>query len=350
MKIPLFKARGINPEVLKKSYEEICASGIFTNFGPFYKKTVARLEELYPNKRFVLCNNGTTTLTTILKAKFPKGSRIAIPNFTFVATINAVLEAGMIPVIMPCTPKDWIMDIRVLADYEELFDGIMAVSPFGNNPNYHAFDDFSSAFKKPVVFDCAAGWGQYFDWTSSPISISLHATKNLPIGEGGLIILQKGTGSFRYHCQQLISFGLDSDKEIVHKNGSNGKMDELHAAILLEQLNNPMIEIETLNTIDLQYDYLKALPEFDLYYPSIVGSAPQLPVFHVGGDMELLMERAAKADITVRRYYWPLLNQVYPEYTVEGVDYNDDYFSKFLALPKDLDSEEFEYVIKALKG
>jgi hypothetical protein len=54
--------------------------------------------------------------------------------------------------------------------------------------------------------------------------------------------------------------------------------------------------------------------------------------------------------IATRRYYWPLLNQVYPEYTVTGVNYNDEYFSKFIALPKDLTAEEYEYIIKSLKG
>jgi perosamine synthetase len=285
-------------------------------------------------------------LTTILKAKFTKGSRIAIPNFTFVATINAVLEAGMIPVIFGCHKDNWTIAIH--SRDKDLFDGIIAVSPFGNSPDYTYWSEFSRQFNKPVVFDSAAGWGQDFNQTTAPISVSLHATKNLPIGEGGLIILDKTDSATAQLCESLISFGLDAAKQVRWKDGFNGKMDELHAAILLEQLSNPMIEIRMMNTVALVYSYPAALPEFDLYAPPPL--TPQLPVFHVGGDMDLLMERAAKALISVRRYYWPLLNHVYPEYAVQGVNYNDEYFSKFIALPKDLDSEEYKYVIKALKG
>jgi dTDP-4-amino-4,6-dideoxygalactose transaminase len=148
----------------------------------------------------------------------------------------------------------------------------------------------------------------------------------------------------------LIGFGLDADKNIKLKNGTNGKMDELHAAILLEQLNTDPALFGVFKTKALIKKYLADLSKFGLYAPDPTNGTPQLPVFHVGGDMALLTERAAKAGIATRRYYWPLLNQVYPEYTVSGVDYNDEYFSKFLALPKDLDPFEYEYVIKSLKG
>jgi len=341
--IPLLKPKGIDPEVLKKSYEEIIASGQFTNFGPFYKKAVTKLEELYPNKKFILCNNGTTTLITILKATFPKGARIAIPSFTFVATINAVLEAGMVPVILPCSTTSWTLAYRALKQYADLYDGFISVSPFGNDPRYQ-YETTAQHLGKKVIFDCAAGWGQDFNLTKAPISVSLHATKNLPIGEGGLIIIE----DYPEIYESLINFGLDEAKEIHYKNGFNGKMDEIHAAILLEQLNNPMIEVGIMETKETILGYGSLLSEFKLYSPDPL--TPQLPVFHVGGDLDLLEERANSNWITTRRYYSPLLNKAFPEYTISGVDYHDDYFSKFIALPKDLSDEEFDYVIKSLKG
>lgn len=343
--IPLFKAKGIKPSELVKNYRSIVKSGQFANFGPFYQKSIKALEDLYPNKSFVICNNGTTSLTTILKATFAPQSRIGVPSFTFIATVSAVLDAHMVPVILPCHTGTWSLDLSILEANSSRIDGFIVVNPFGYKDDYSAYDAASEALSIPVVYDAAAGFGQSFD-TNSPVSVSLHATKNLPIGEGGLIILEKHT-DLTDKCKALINFGMDESKTIQYE-GTNGKLDELHCSILLTQLEDiPKLRRELDRTRNLISDYIRDLPDYGLTAIS-AASTPQLPIFHVGRHIDKLERLANRHWITTRRYYYPLMNKTFYGYAIPSLDYKNEYFENFLALPKNVTKDEYSYIIESL--
>lgn len=346
--IPLMKPKLIDPDKLKEHYINICASGHYTNFGPYYNKALTKLSQIYVNKDFVICNNGTTSLQAILQM-LPKGSRVAVPSFTFIATFNAVIAAGHIPVILPSNIRTWCISKPDLIRNFEKYDAFVSVSPFGYNVDFKIYDIISRCLEKPVIYDCAAGWGQQFDSTINPISVSLHATKSLPIGEGGLVILDKASPiGLKSDIKELINFGLNDKKEITCLDGFNGKLDELHCAILYEQLKGWDWTFAHGDTLDLMKKYQRDLSQYDLQLPKDRIDTPQLPVFKVGKDFDKLQQVAAAHNIILRRYYWPLLNLEFPNYCIEGANYNDEYFGSFIALPKDINEEEYQYIIRSL--
>lgn len=71
------------------------------------KQPYEQLEELFGewvgSPYTVACNSGTSALHLALESfRFPKGSEVIVPEFTFVACARAVRMAGLVPVFVDC--------------------------------------------------------------------------------------------------------------------------------------------------------------------------------------------------------------------------------------------------------
>ena len=223
----------------------------FSNGGP----CVSRLERacadfLGLSHAGVAVNNATSGLLVALRACFgvPEGERrlVALPSFTFVASVNAVLWAGFEPVFVDIDPDDWHISEASLDQLQRLrssLAGVLLCSTFGTAPRSsrrRSLDEAVRALGVPVVVDSAAGFGAVDEsgrhlgdqWDAEVFSF--HATKPFAIGEGGLVTSRSADVLDR--VARLINFGFDRDRE-VDEPGINGKMPELSAAVGLAALD-----------------------------------------------------------------------------------------------------------------
>jgi dTDP-4-amino-4,6-dideoxygalactose transaminase len=135
----------------------------------------------------------------------------------------------MVPVLFPASPATWAIDQETLWRENAKFDAFIVVQPFGYKLDFARFDQLSHDLGKPVIYDCAAGF-DFESHTTNAVCYSLHATKNLPVGEGGLISFAS-----EFYCRRarmLANFDFDDNREPISGHGMNAKMDELHAPIL----------------------------------------------------------------------------------------------------------------------
>ena len=223
----------------------------FSNGGP----CVSRLERecadfLGLEHPGVAVNNATSGLLVALRACFgvATGSRrlVAVPSFTFVASVNAVVWAGFEPVFVDVDPDDWHVSERSLerlADLGDSLAGVLQCSTFGSAPSAARRQSLAAATRAlgvPVVVDSAAGFGSV-DETGRPLGdlgdvevFSFHATKPFAIGEGGLVTSR--SADVLHEVARLTNFGFDSVRAVPGHVGINGKMPELSAAMGLAVL------------------------------------------------------------------------------------------------------------------
>ena len=65
----------------------------------------------YTRSKYALsCSNGTIAIEIALKALGVKNSEIIVPNLTFAATINAVINVGAKPIIIDISDKNFEYD------------------------------------------------------------------------------------------------------------------------------------------------------------------------------------------------------------------------------------------------
>lgn len=226
--------------------EEIDKNRWYSNFGPLVTRLERRFESFFEMEEGAVTSvvNGTSGLTNILRAMdLQKSSFCLMPSWTFMATPASAIAAGLTPFFLDVEEETWALEPeevkKSIRKVPGMVSAVIVVSPFGAPVETGKWDDFTEETGIPVIIDGAAA----FDSISTiekarpgktPIMISLHATKVLGIGEGGIII--SSDKKLIARIQELINFGFNSERNITVP-GTNGKMSEYSAAVGLAALD-----------------------------------------------------------------------------------------------------------------
>jgi len=210
----------------------------YTNFGPLVHELEDALHGHFASAdRVVTVASGTAGLElALLGLGLPRGARVLLPDFTFVATATAVMRSGFQPVVGDVDPRSWLLTPAIAhrAHTERAVDAVMPVATFGCPQDADAWDRFSEETGLPVVIDAAGAFGNQRVGRRAHVVFSLHATKALGAGEGGFVVSQDAALVER--IRRLSNFGIDVTTGIVDRPGTNAKLSEYHAAVALAAL------------------------------------------------------------------------------------------------------------------
>lgn len=287
----------------------------FTNFGPNERLLSQRLADRFcPQGEVVLTCNATAALTATLMALGVHGT-VAVPAFTFPATLHAIGAAGCQPLLLDVDPITWELHADTVAAAIERtrIDAIMPVRVFGLVRDQKELVDLAARQNIPIVFDAAAALGHSRFEVGEHLPgyaevFSLHATKSFAVGEGGAVMCAP---SLADKIRAAMNFGLNPDRSFA--DGMNAKMSEFQAAVGLAALD----------MLDPLLARRKAMAQF--YKETLEGlNSITLPVqtedcpwslFPVltapGTDVPTLIGRATESELQLRRYYHPSLTRGY---------------------------------------
>jgi dTDP-4-amino-4,6-dideoxygalactose transaminase len=302
--------------------ETIWESGTLTHNGPYVReleKECKRALKLRQSE-FLAVSNGTTAIQLALKALGLKG-RIITSAFSWIATISAITWEGCTPVFADIDPDTYNIDpdeVRKLISADTV--AILPVHTFGNPCDVLTLEDISNEFRIPIIYDAAHALGSNFRGGSvlefgTASALSLHATKILNTGEGGAVVTRNL--QLAEKIRRLRFFGYDEMKEITDFGG-NFKMSEINAALGVSMM--PYFR-EILEKRKLISDrYTRNLEQFgcsiELQKPFDCGfnRAYFSVAFKSNKELLRVLSRLEAEGIMGRRYFYPSLNTVYPEY------------------------------------
>jgi dTDP-4-amino-4,6-dideoxygalactose transaminase len=232
--LPLLRPRLPNAQALLPYLERIDANAFYTNFGPLNKLLLDRLTQ-WQHLQFERVVYGVTTANATLAIelvltdlKLPPGSRILLPALTFVATATAMIRCGHIPIVVDVDADSWLLTPETLpADLNvESIGAVIPVSTFGMPQNVDVWHQWSARTGIPVIIDAAAAFGAQSTQRNIPVIFSLHATKSLSTGEGGLVLTEDPEQALR--LAQMTNFGIGP---LSTFGATNAKLSEYHAAV-----------------------------------------------------------------------------------------------------------------------
>jgi UDP-2-acetamido-2-deoxy-ribo-hexuluronate aminotransferase len=153
--------REIAPAVLK-DWEKAIAHSEFVGGQPV-QLFEARLAQLLGARHVVACASGTDALMIALAARgVRRGDRVAIPNCTFWATYEAVVQVGAEPVLLDIDPEDLQLSFPALVEAHSRF-GLRAailVHAFGwATARLEEFRAFCDAQQISLIEDAAQAFG-----------------------------------------------------------------------------------------------------------------------------------------------------------------------------------------------
>jgi dTDP-4-amino-4,6-dideoxygalactose transaminase len=217
---------------------EIDQNRWYSNFGPLEERFRDQLaSDIFSDltkENIATCSSGTVAIALSLKALgLTKGAKVLLPAFTFPGTVAAVLSIGCEPVLCDVDNSGWQLDPTLLDQYfnSMKISAVIPVAAFGAVVDVSVWDKVSKKYSVPVIVDAAAALGQQ-NTGNLVLCFSLHATKLLGIGEGGLVVAKDQELIKR--VVQLSNFGFEKGE--ISLVGMNAKLSEYHAAIGLAQL------------------------------------------------------------------------------------------------------------------
>jgi dTDP-4-amino-4,6-dideoxygalactose transaminase len=213
--------------------QKIDDSGVYSNFGPLSSLLISRLSDYFgvEEDQVVLMSNATLGLlgSISILSESGAGSHISLPSWTFTASASAALLAG-------CKARfeDIDDDWRVMDSSENAF--LLDVLPFGDT--LREASDTSPKTKFHVIdgaasFDALHNNGRNIP-ENSVLVISMHATKLVGAGEGGICIAS--SVEFAKELKSWSNFGFDGSRT-SRRIGTNSKLSEYAAAVALASLD-----------------------------------------------------------------------------------------------------------------
>lgn len=309
MKFPFVRPEIPRPEEWTPFLEIAYERRYFTNFGTVETRFASELADKFGDEEtaVTLACNATAGLTAALIANDVSGL-VAVPDFTFPATLTAVLAAGCEPLVCDVNASTGEIDASALAEHPfvDRLNAIMPVRTYGFVRDLTPLVDLAEKLSIPIIVDSAAALGAADVSASRNITevFSLHATKSFGIGEGGAIFHRK---ELKSRLVSALNFGLREDRSFGP--GLNGKMSEFQAAIGLAQMDHIDRLVEARR--DMANWYFEILSVWaDLTYPADPGPAPwtNFPIYLPNGlNAASLQDEAARHGFQIRRYYYPTL-------------------------------------------
>jgi dTDP-4-amino-4,6-dideoxygalactose transaminase len=239
-----FPAWPIYDEREEAALLEVVRSGQWGALTGSKVKEFERRFAAYQQARFGTCVvNGTAALEIALRAVgVGPGDEVITTPYTFIATANAILHLGAVPVFVDIDPTSYLIDVTKIEEaITARTKALLPVHIAGCPPNMDVITAISSRHALAVVEDACQAWGA--EWKGGKVgasgdagTFSFQSSKNITAGEGGIIVTNREDVADR--CWSLHNVGrVKGGAWYEHPNqGWNYRMTEWQGAVLLVQL------------------------------------------------------------------------------------------------------------------
>ncbi|RMG21989.1 MAG: DegT/DnrJ/EryC1/StrS family aminotransferase [Armatimonadetes bacterium] len=186
----------------------------------------------------VACNSGTDALKIALQAMgIGPGDEVITTPFTFVATVEAIVQNGARPVFVDIDPRTFNMDPSLIeAAITEHTKAILPIHLFGQIAAMESILEIAKAHNLMVLEDAAQAIGSTRNgkacgtWGDAA-TLSFFPTKNLgAAGDAGMILTNSDEIAER--SRSLRVHGMAKQPYYYEDIGHTSRMDEIQGAIL----------------------------------------------------------------------------------------------------------------------
>jgi pyridoxal phosphate-dependent aminotransferase EpsN len=218
-------------------------------------------------------SSGTAALhLALMAAGVKQNDDVFISDFTFAATVNAVMYCGANPVFIDSEVDSWNMDPNLLeralaerADAGKLPKAVLCVDLYGQTANYKRIVPICESFDVPLIEDAAEALGASLDGKSAgsfglAAAFSFNGNKLITTSSGGMLVSHDK--EVVRHARYLATQARQPVPHYEHIDvGYNYRLSNLLAAIGRAQLSNLRPKIARRTAI--RNLYMEALGSFE---------------------------------------------------------------------------------------
>jgi dTDP-4-amino-4,6-dideoxygalactose transaminase len=369
MNVPLIKPDLPALDDIADRFREILDNGRVTNFGKYVAAFEAEAGQ-YLGASAVTVSSGTMGLVFALQAVgLVKGRKVVVPSFTFMASVQAILYAGGVPVFAE-VGEDLTLcpdDLAALLEQHPDVGGVLATHAYGLpckvDTIQQVVDEYARRRSSPifVVYDAAhafgsAAAGRRVGGFGDAEVFSLSVTKMLVSIEGGMVA-SRSSGIVE-RVRRMRNYGIEANYN-SHWPGMNGKMSELHAIIGLHNLRR-LEELVATRQRKARYflDRIRKETAFDtLPWPEGVVHTfkdftvlvPEEKIYFRDDVMGFARDRG----VETRAYFYPPVHEqrLFHPYADRGLNWTEKIARRVITLPfyTTITEAEMDYVVETLR-
>jgi perosamine synthetase len=228
----------------EKKYLLNCINtGWISSDGSYVKKFENKFAKFVNRKFATTVSNGSVALELAIRAlKLKKGSEVILPTFTIISCCNAIINAGLKPVLVDCYPDTWNMNVQdVIKKITKKTSAIMIVHIYGITVDVDPIISLARSKKLKIIEDASEVIGQRYKNNmcgsfGDVSTFSFYVNKHITTGEGGMIVANKKKIYQRLLKLKNLYFGKGTNRFKHKEKGWNCRLTNLQAAIGLAQL------------------------------------------------------------------------------------------------------------------
>ncbi|MDQ3484550.1 MAG: DegT/DnrJ/EryC1/StrS family aminotransferase [Actinomycetota bacterium] len=341
-----------------------------SSVGPFVDRFESEFAAAVGAPHAVACASGTAALHVGLRLCGARpGTTVAVSDFTFIASANAIAYTGARPLLVDSEAESWNLDGELLhaeverraSRGEELPAAIEAVHVLGHPARLEPLLDLRERYGIPLVEDAAEALGAtYADGRSAGTvgdigCFSFNGNKVITTGGGGMLVTADAHLAAR--AKHLTTQAKIPGRGYLHDEVAyNYRLTNVAAALGVAQLEQLPAFVRVKRSIAERYD--AALTDLPVARPPRASWArPSLWLYSVlleagGPDREAVLDALQAGGIQARPL-WPPLHRQAPYTRAErlGGGVADDLYTRGISLPSSvgLTAEDQERVIQALR-
>jgi dTDP-4-amino-4,6-dideoxygalactose transaminase len=367
-RIPLIKPDLPHLEEVADSFREVLLNGKITNFGKYVTAFENEAAE-YLGAETVTTSSGTMALLLTLQALGLKpGEKVILPSFTFMATGQAILYAGGIPVFAECEDDLTLSptDLEQLLAKHDNVGAVIPVHTYGLPARTAEIEAVVAdagrrhGRKIAVMYDAAHAFGSSVGdrrvGTFGDAEVfSLSVTKMLVSVEGGMLA-SRNPELIRL-VRKMRGYGIEANYD-AQWPGLNGKMSEFHAIIGLYNLRRlGALMAERQKKARYYLDRVHEQTAFETF-PWPEGVQHTFKDFTVlvpagaADSRDAVMASLAEQGVETRAYFHPPVHQQgwFKRFADRPLPRTEDLASRVITLPfyTSMTEEEMDYVVAAL--
>lgn len=261
-KIPIANPVLPSSAELLEGLDQILQSGSVTN-GPFTHAFEQAVSEQLNVKHAIAVSSATSGLMIAYRCLGLRGE-VVVPSFTFMATVSAMIWAGLTPVFADVDLQTGNLNPAAAEAAITLeTSAIVAVHNSGNPADIAALEAIATRHKVSMVFDAAHGFGSL--WEGKTIGaqgdvqvFSLTPTKLVVAGEGGMVTTNDDQLAARLRIAREYGNRGDYNSEFA---GINARLPEISALLGQHSLRHLNTAVTRRNEIATLYrQRLEQLP------------------------------------------------------------------------------------------
>lgn len=309
----------------------------------------------------VATSNGTTALhLALLAVGVGAGDEVIVPDITFAATINAVLHAGAIPVIVDVEEDSWcISPDEIEKAITPRTKAIIPVHLYGQPCDMDRIMRIANKHNIYVIEDCAEAHGA--EYKGQKVGsfghvncFSFFGNKVITTGEGGMCLTNDKELDQKIRLYK--DHGMSKTKKYYHEVvGYNYRMTNLQAAIGVAQLERiDEIHEWRQKLEDCYFEQLNGIRGVTLQKRKLENRkkiAWLVSVLIESGRREEVVQRLKEIGVDIRMFFIPLSEMdIYKKYVFSNAN-SKEIASAGINLPTtyDISQEMVNKIVSAIR-